>query len=148
MTEEEGKDRLIQFVENKVKNSGWLIFFKRDLQISFPRILEPYEKSANLSLPEKLILAEIEIDPHGILYRRQELIEWKAICATGILSERISKNGTEDDFKRHLLVILHSGDIVPFYIGNISRFKGLFGHFVELYKTQKGFDDFLKNSKS
>lgn len=139
MTEEAGKDRLVQFVQRKIQKSGWFIFFKRDLKLTLTRILEPYEKSANLPLPEKLYLGEIELDKHGILYRREDLLDWKEVCATGILIEHIPKKWMEYEgqYKEYLLVILHSGDIISFFIGDTAHLKGLLGHFVELYKTQK-----------
>jgi hypothetical protein len=138
MTEEEGKDRLVYFVEKKIRDSSWFIFSGRDLKITLTRILEPYEKSANLPLPEKLTLGEIELDKSGILYRREDLLDWKDVCASGIMSEYISNGWPERGgyHKEYLLVILHSGDIIPFYIGDISHLKGLLGHFIELYKQE------------
>ncbi len=149
MTLEEGQNRLVHFVEEKIRRSGWFIFFKSDIKLSLTRILEPYEKSANLPLPEKLNLFEVEIDKHGILYNREEFLDWKDVCASGIMSEYISNGWMERGggyYKKYLLVILHSGDIIPFSLGDISRLKGLLGHFIELYKTKNQFDDFLKNS--
>lgn len=137
MTQEEGQNRLVHFVEEKIRRSGWFIFFKSDLKLSLTRILEPYEKSANLPLPEKLNLFEVEIDKHGILYNREEFLDWKDVCASGIMSEYIPRS-TEalGHYKEYLLVISHSGDIIPFSLGDISHLKGLLGHFIELYKTK------------
>lgn len=147
MTAAEGKDRLVEFVQKKVDRSGFFIFFKRDITLTLTRILEPYEKTANLPLPQKIQLVDIELDQHGILYHREEFIDWNEVCATGIMSEYVRNKSwePENSYNRHLLVILHSGDIIPFEIGDIAHFKGLLGHFVELYKTGKQPESFAAN---
>ncbi len=139
MTEKEGKDRLVYYIYKRTRNSGWFIFSKRRYELTFTRILEPHEKSANLPLPNKLHLQEIDIDETGILYRKEEFLNWEAICVTGTMSEYIPNGWMErgGEYKQYLLVILHSGDIIPFMLGDISHLKGLLGHFVEWYKTKK-----------
>lgn len=137
MTVEEGQQRLIQAVEKKINDSGLWGFFQRKIDISLTRILEPYEKSANLPLPEEICSSSLLIDQNGITYNGEDFLDWKEICATAIQTEQLYKNYTDEFYpRRHLLLILHSGKIVSFELGDISPLKGLLGHFIELYKLE------------
>jgi hypothetical protein len=136
MTLEEGIKILVNIVDLEIKNSGWWIFNKRNLELGITKILEPYEKSANLPLPEKLYVYNMTIDKYGISCH-EDLIEWSEICATGIKTETISDGNSETYiYKKHLLICLHNRSVLQYYLGDISSLKGLLGHFIEQYKFE------------
>jgi hypothetical protein len=136
MTLEEGQYRLIQFVEKEIAQSGLWIFFKRDIEVSLTRILDPFEKTSNLPLPEKIRISVLEFDKRGINCNEEDFLEWEKICATAIKSERLRHNYSGEAYRKHLLLILHSGQIIQFLLGDISHLKGLLGHYIELYKLE------------
>lgn len=136
MTVAEGQNRLVQFVEKKIRDSGLWGFFQRKIDISLTRILEPWEKSANLPLPGEIRLSYLLIDQNGITCNGEDFIPWKEICATAIQTEQLSKNYSGENYRKHLLIVLHSGKIISFELGDIAHLKGLLGHFIELYKSE------------
>jgi hypothetical protein len=137
MTKEEGKIKLFKIVEEEIKNSGWLIFNKRNIELAITRILEPYEKKANLPLPEKLKVCGITIDKQGITFEKG-LTEWKEICATGIKTEiTYDGNSEENIYEKHLMIIFQSGKAIQYpLLCDITNLHGLLGHFIELYKCE------------
>lgn len=54
MTFSEGKARLFEHVENEVKESGCLIFNKREIELTITRILQPYEREVKKQNINKL----------------------------------------------------------------------------------------------
>jgi hypothetical protein len=133
----EGKQLLINRVEYEIGKSGWWIFNKRNIELSITRILKPYEKTANLPLPDKLNVQSLIIDKQGV-WCQGDMILWTEICATGIKTETIYDRTAEMNiYLNHLLVCLNNGTLMQFSLGDISHLKGLLGHFIELYKLQE-----------
>lgn len=134
MTKKEGIKLLFNRVDNEIQKSGWWIFNKRNIELVITRILEPYEKKANLPLPEKLSIYDMTIDKQGILHHK-ELRKWSEICVTGIKTEK-EYDGRHEVYiyTRHLLICMNNGDVFQYTLGDISKFKGLLGHFIEQYK--------------
>jgi hypothetical protein len=52
MTEDEAIKKLIQFRDEKIKQSGWWVFNRKQISFARTKLLKPYEKDANLPLPE------------------------------------------------------------------------------------------------
>ena len=136
MTFSEGKTRLFEHVENEVKKSGFWIFNKREIELTITRILQPYERTANFPLPDKIEETDFIIDKEGIT-SNEICYKWETICATGIKAEVINKN-TKYSFKRnHLIIILQSEKILEFQIEKLEKYKGNLGHYIELYKQNR-----------
>lgn len=145
MDKREGEKLLFEKINNQIKESGWWIFNKRNIELTITRILEPYEKKANLPLPEKLQIDYLYINKDGI-GNHTNLIKWSEICATGISKEFNEERNGEDNFLESngedyfyiskLHVCLNNKRILEFELGDISQLKGLLGHFIELYKDE------------
>ena len=136
MTFEEGKNRMFELIEAEIKSRTRWFFGGPTIELSITRILEPYEKTANFPLPETISIDDMLFDKNGITMHT-ELLSWKDICASGIRTEEIF-DGNADEMKyiKKLVLILHSGEIFQYNLVDISKFKGLLGHFIEQYKLE------------
>ena len=135
MTHNEARQKLIDHCDEEIRKSGFWIFNRKELHFDTCRILEPYEKEANLPLPEKLTVRGIHIDRTGIDYGDGKPLAWDKIAAAGIKSEPLYQEHQLTEYIRHLLLCLHTGEIIVIAIGNIDHLKGLFGHFIASYKA-------------
>lgn len=133
MTFEEGKKRLFEHIENEVKESGCWIFNKREIELTITRILQPYERTANFPLPDKIEENDFIIDKAGITTNKT-CYTWYTICASGIKTEEIKKYRNDSVYINHLVCILHSEKILEFPIEKLEKYKGNLGHYIELYK--------------
>jgi hypothetical protein len=136
MTLQEGRKRLFEYVENEVKKSGCWIFNKRKIELTITRILQPYERTANFPLPDKIEETDFIIDKEGIT-SNEICYTWETICATGIKTETIYKDENLTLYINHLVCILHSEKIQEFQIDKLEKYKGNLGHYIELYKQTK-----------
>jgi hypothetical protein len=135
MTFDEGRKQLFDFVEDEIKRSGFWIFNKRKIDLTITRILQPYERTANFPLPEKISEPEFVLDKNGITSENL-FIRWSEVCASGVLNEDLNNDGDVRIFKNSFVVILYSEEIMVFEIKDLPKYKGNLGHYVELYKVQ------------
>jgi hypothetical protein len=133
MTFEEGRKRLFEHVENEVKESGFWIFNKKEIELTITRILQPYERTANFPLPDKIEENDFIIDIAGITSNKT-CYTWDTICASGIKTETIHKDENLTLYINHLVCILHSEKILEFPIEKLEKYKWNLGHYIELYK--------------
>jgi hypothetical protein len=73
MTLQEGRKRLFEHVENEVKKSGFWIFNKRVIELTITRILQPYERTANFPLPDKIEETDFIIDKNSIILGKEKV---------------------------------------------------------------------------
>lgn len=137
MTADDCLNKLVQFCDKEVKDSGWWIFNKRKITFQKTRILESYEKTANLKLPDKLEIRSTLIDFNGIKVG-PTLYCWEDICATGLKIETVDNKRHDDqfDYENYLLFCLKDGKVIQIELGEIDKFYGLLGHFIEQYKNE------------
>lgn len=133
MTLEEGRKRLFEHVENEVQESGFWYFNKKDIKLTITRILQPYERTANFPLPDKIEETDFIIDKEGITSNKN-CYTWDEICVSGIKTEEIEKYRNDSIYINQLVCILHSGKILEFPIDKIEKYKGNLGHYIQLYK--------------
>jgi len=100
-------------------------------------LLEDYEKTANFQLPEILKIGTLKIDKNAVGVG-DSCIEWKNICATGIMTRIIPSRSDHvpDVHDHYLLLCLTTGEVIQFFLQDIERLHGLLGHFIEQYKLQ------------
>ena len=137
MTVEEARQKIIAYCDNEIKNSGFLGFDKNKLELEFTRILEPYMKEANLPLPDSLSftndLNEIVINSAGVK-TSQILYAWLDIYMTAIKIHDISKHEQKREYNSYLIMCLTNGNIIELELGNLEKYCGLVGHFIEQFK--------------
>lgn len=136
MTETEAIKKMKQVCSEEIKKTGFLIFFKSDIRFDQTRLLEPWEKTANLWLPEEIRFDEegVVIDSNGVIGGIHN-IKWNEIIATGIKTKIIPREG--HDLRLHsLLVATVNAEIIELKIGKIDQYHGLLGHFIEEYKLE------------
>jgi hypothetical protein len=128
-------EKMIQICKDEIKESNFIPFLRIKLQFAETRILEPWEKKANLTRPEKISddYKGVTINSEGIVGSGHDF-KWNEIIATGIKTEDIPENDDSIFYRRHLLIALKNGKIIQIEIGNIDNYHGLFGHFIEEYK--------------
>lgn len=138
MTREEGVKRLLKYCDVQMRKTGWFIFKNPNLKYKTTRLLEDYEKTANLPLPEKLKIGSVKIDSKGVGSGDSYEFEWKDICVTGIMTRIIPSKSDypSEDHEYYLLLCLMNGEIIEFFLQDIDHLHGLLGHFVEQYKLQ------------
>jgi hypothetical protein len=138
MTEDEAIKKLIQFRDEKIKQSGWWVFNRKQISFARTKLLKPYEKDANLPLPESLLIGKAILDKKGITIDKK-LYLWKEILATGITTEyihyydhKIHENNYKPD--EYLLIYLFVGNIIEVHLGDTRHLYGQLGHFIEQFK--------------
>lgn len=141
MPEKEAIESMIKHCEEEVKESGFLIFNRRLIKFQKTRLMESWEKIANIKLPEKISddNESIVINRKGIVAWTYEL-EWNEIVATGIKTETIPRHRNTPIIIKHILIGLKNGKILEIKIGNIEKYHDQFGHLIEEYKLE-----YLKN---
>lgn len=136
MTTEDGLNKLQEYVQDQINESGFLIFNKRRLKFDRTRLFKQYERTANLKLPDKLENRTLIINFDGIKIGNK-FFNWNSIIATGIKSEFTPDNSSDvnpDIIETHLLICLLGGKIIEITIDNVNQYHGQFGHFIEQYK--------------
>jgi hypothetical protein len=136
MNLEQGKARLKAYYSRKENHSWWARLFhnNKDITIEISRVLQSWEKAANLSLPEKIEFPELTINRNGVA-RKGQAIEWQKFATTAIVTYRIQVNEAEFKYENYFAGCLTNGEILEFKLGDISQYSNLLGHFIELYKT-------------
>lgn len=66
MTWEQGRNRLLQYCHGTIDAKGWIELKDPNQRFKSTRLLEDYEKTIHLPLPEKLIMASVTIDKTGV----------------------------------------------------------------------------------
>lgn len=139
MTEKEAENILIRFCDSKVKNSGYWFFNRRKFYFNKTRLLKPYEREANLSLPKSLQVGNALFDNKGVTLN-SKLYEWQSIISTGIICGNIDYydvkiadyNNKPDDY---FVFCLENGDIIEAHLGDTRHLYNQLGHFLEQYKS-------------
>jgi hypothetical protein len=136
MTKAEATKKLIEYCNDQVRKSGFLIFNKRDISVAPTRLFEQYERTANLKLPPKISFPKginwYTIDFNGIDLGRT--YQWCDIAATAIKTEGIALTEDRTRYDRYLLICLNNGEILEKELGDIDEYHGQLGHFIEQYK--------------
>lgn len=134
MTWEEGIKALYSYCEAETKSNRWEIFRRKIITFEANRILQAWEKEANLPLPDHIASEFVRIDKHGII-KGYDKYEWVDVCASGLKKELLP---IEDDealkYDYYLLICLHTHDIIELYLGAIDQYYGLLGHYIEQYR--------------
>jgi hypothetical protein len=137
LTKEEGIVLLDQWADNEINRSQGLWQKRRHIVVHLTRILEPYEKSANYPLPEYIEQRTFKMNQTGIQTLNGK-IDWSDVCVCGIAVEELGINRFEEpEFNYRLLVVLHTMVIKQFTVYHFEQYKGLLGHFIELYRLNE-----------
>ncbi|MES2591815.1 MAG: hypothetical protein V4608_08020 [Bacteroidota bacterium] len=136
MTKEEGTKKLIDYCDNQIKKSGFLIFNKKIIRIERTVLFEPWERIANLKLPPQLTFQQdinnLIIDLNGITLDQK--YNWSDISATAIKTEEIVVSEDTSRYDKYLLFCLNNGVVIECKLGDIDKYHGQIGHFIEQYK--------------
>lgn len=140
VTLEEAKELLMNHCDRQIKSSvKFFSLFSEPIKItlSFTRIMEPWEKDANLALPPKLFIHGGFIDKTGVCHYG-ELTTWNEFVLTAIAEHNILKGASEEyDYECHFMGCLKDGEIINEEILDWEKYSNLLRHFVELYKEGK-----------
>lgn len=137
LTKEEGIEILDRWVENEISKYRSWWERRRRIVVHLTRILEPYEKSANHPLPERIEQNSFTIDKTGIQTLLSK-IDWSEVCVCGIAVEDLGFDQFENKrLDYFLLIVLHSKEVKRFTLHDFDKYKGLLGHFIELYRLQE-----------
>jgi hypothetical protein len=131
------KDECIAKLRQHCKDQEGGLFNKRNIAFERTRLFEPHERTANLPLPDKIEIRNINLDPNGIKVG-PILYSWSAICATGLKAETFPDNTPFEGsnyYDNFLLLCLNDGKIIEIELGSIKQFYGQLGHFIEQYKS-------------
>ena len=141
MTKEEAKETLLQHCDKVMKRANRFSFFtdrRRDITLDITRILEPWEKDANLALPAKLNFPDhsigFTIDSNGLTLGNS-LVKWNEVALTAIAKHFIQLGMRRYKTEYYFICCLINGDIIERELGNIDKYSNLLGHFIELYKN-------------
>lgn len=137
MTWEQGRNRLLQYCHGTIDAKRWIELKAPNQRFKSTRLLEDYEKTINLPLPEKLIMASVTIDKTGVSVGNF-FYGWKDICASAIKIQIIPNDSEHapPEQDHYLLLCLADGQVKEFFLTDAKRLHGLTGHFIEQYKLQ------------
>jgi hypothetical protein len=138
MTPEEAKAKLVAYYKNKEsKDPDWYRFISSvDLttKISITELLEPWQKNANLSLPENIDLGNnVVIDVNGVKSYMGS-IAWKDIFMTAVAEQSTYSNDDVIKSEHFFVACLGDGRIFEAPVTNMNEYSNLLGHFIEQYK--------------
>jgi hypothetical protein len=141
--EEEGLRILRELVEKEISDSGFFGFFKPNLTFEKARKLQPYEKIANLTLPNEIIFDKIKFSSKGI-NEGEYWLPWNKICATALqIEQKRHESESEPDYYEYsLLICYQNGHLECAYLGEVEHLKGLLGHLL------KNISSFILNQKT
>jgi hypothetical protein len=140
MTEKECLDNILNFCNNELKKMGWWIFNDHTITLEKTRLLEAYEKDANLPLPSVLYFNDGCIDHSGVTLNNV-LYKWINMCCTVVKDDRRPTKGDETGkfiTDKYLVFSLHSGEILQIKMENTDQYRNLLIHFIEQYKLGMG----------
>jgi hypothetical protein len=135
MTEEKGIKILIQHCDNEIKESGFLIFNKKRISFEQTRLVDQWNREANLALPNNIEFNYTTIDKNGVRFGQQNY-EWCDISATGIKSEIVEVNEEYMKCNNYLLLCLNNEKVIEREIGKMEHYYNQLGHFIEQYKLE------------
>lgn len=134
MDEKEARHKLLKYCDREIDSSGWWIFGKKKLIIEYTRLLEPWQKTANIPLPDQISFANFDLNAGGIDLGSSKF-NWDEIAATAFKIEMLDGHADNKPIElRHLLVCTHEGEIFDYSLGITDYYKGQLGHFIETYK--------------
>lgn len=138
MTETDAINKLIEYCNDQIKNSGFWIYNKKKLLFDRTVLFEPWERVANLKLPDQLCFSKDDnyfvIDSNGI--KIEQNYKWSNIAATAIKTALRQDDDAYPRNDKYLLVCLNNGLILEKELGNIDKYHGQVGHFIEQYKLE------------
>lgn len=137
MTEKECFEKIVKFCNKELKKTGWFIFNDHNVTLEKTRLLNDYEKEANLPLPLTLKFETACIDSSGIQLNGN-FYKWADICTTVIKNDTVPTNfGEEGRFRtdKYLVLCLYTGEVLQLKLDRADNFRNLLGHFIEQYKS-------------
>lgn len=140
MTEKECLNNILTFCNNELKKMGWWIFNDHTITLEKTRLLEAYEKDANLALPSVLNFNDGLIDHSGVTLNNV-LYKWTDMCCTVVKDDRRPTKGNETGkfiSDKYLVFCLHNGNIFQIKLENTDQYRNLLLHFIEQYKLGMG----------
>ena len=141
MTIEQGKHIISDYYEKKFKKINRFSFFTgrgRKVFLTYTRILNAWEKDANLPLPDQIDLSDENItfiiDNKGLLLNNG-LVVWRDVLVAAIARHRyrIPSNRYLNEY--YIVACINTGDIIERRITYDEKYSKLFVHFIELYKN-------------
>lgn len=140
MTKEQILDKLLTYCDNEICsfNKSRLFSYRKSIHLAQTKIMEPWEKSANLPLPDKICFPKesciFKIDKKGV-HLNHKLVKWSDIEVTAITVHQIDGGRRESYTQNYFMAYTKKGDIINQEIGDIHEYSNLCGHFIELYKS-------------
>lgn len=137
MTKQEIKTKLKKYCADQEKNNGWWIFKKNILNFHITHLQEQYNRTANLALPDNIVIGrDVTLSNSGLFYKLI-LNKWNTVVETVIKTQAIPTN--YDLYEKHYFLIfaLNNGDIFEVEINNFDYYHGQLEHFIEQYKLSK-----------
>jgi hypothetical protein len=141
MTPDDAKKIIQKYCDDVYERKGLGLFVHgqdRKIELYITKILQPWEKDANLSLPAKITLAEGHnsvLNKEGLHYSSQ-VIPWNEMVLT-VIAEHFVGRGRDENFRKegdYFMCCLRDGRVIEKEIAKGFNYSNLLGHFVELYK--------------
>lgn len=136
MEENECLDNIIKFCKREHKKSSWFIFNDNNISFEKVKLLNDYEKDANLPLPSELFLVRSKINHAGIELQNV-LYKWSDICCIIIKEEVVPSDfGDPKEYRIDKYVVFSTNDwkIIELKVYKPEQYSNLLGHFIQQYK--------------
>jgi hypothetical protein len=141
MTKEQIVDKLLTYCDKEISsfNKSTLFLYRKSIRFAQTKIMESWEKDANLPLPDKICFPKetcsFKIDKKGIHISRK-LITWSEVQLTALTVHHVDGGRRENYTLNYFMAYTNKGDIINQEIGDIKEYSNLCGHFIELYKIK------------
>lgn len=132
-------DRLIRYCIKMHRKRGWGIFNDHNISFQSVRLLEDFEREANLPLPPSLACENGSVNSDGIR-RDKELHRWSEVSCVLIKSDSYPANYHEMTRVRtdkYLVFSTQEGTIYEVRFQHPDHHRNLLGHFIEHYRMGK-----------
>ena len=137
MTRQEVIIKLKDYCADQEKKNGWWIIKKYILQFDRTYLLEQHNRTANLALPDSVVLSSVvTINNAGLLYK-SVIYKWSTVVETIIKTQMIPTHNEVYENHYYLIFALISGDIYEIEIENFNIYFGQLGHFIEQFKLNE-----------